>query len=255
MTEQQPRNGTVRRRILVAVDPARVRPAPIAAAALLARELDMELTALVIEEQSWLRVAALPFARELRVSSGQWQAFDASGVERLFREHVQRVEATLARICAEPGTRFSVTVERGTYPRRAIEAAGAADWLVLDRGGATDAGAAGYRRIAAAFDGSPAAARALAAAAAIARDGRRPLRVLLVADDPDRLLELRERARQLAGADLALEFGRTSEGAPEVLLARLAEGGSALLVIGTELAEPVALAQPALAGSTVLLAR
>ncbi len=245
----------VRRRILVAVDPARVRVAPIAAAALLARELDMELTALVIEEQTWLRVAALPFARELRLSSGQWQAFDASGVERLFREHVQRVESTLARVCAERETRFTLTVERGTYPRRAIESAGAADWLVLDRGGATDAGAAGYRRIAAAFDGSPASGRALSAAAAIARDGRRPLRVLLVADDPDRLSLLREQARELVGAGLMPEFGRASRTDPQALLARLAEGGGALLVVGTELAEPAAMAQPALAGCTVLVAR
>src|SRR5690606_10051832 len=135
-----------RRRILVAIDPARVRAAPIAAAALLARELDMELTAVVVEEQSWLRVAALPFARELRLASGQWQAFETSGVERLFREHVRRVEAMLARVCAAGETRFSVSIERGTYPRRAIESASATDWLVLDRGGATDAGAAGYRR-------------------------------------------------------------------------------------------------------------
>jgi hypothetical protein len=215
----------------------------------------MELTALVIEEQTWLRVAALPFARELRLSSGQWQAFDASGVERLFREHVQRVESTLARVCAERETRFTLTVERGTYPRRAIESAGAADWLVLDRGGATDAGAAGYRRIAAAIDGSPASGRALSAAAAIARDGRRPLRVLLVADDPDRLSLLREQARELVGAGLMPEFGRASRTDPQALLARLAEGGGALLVVGTELAEPAAMAQPALAGCTVLVAR
>jgi len=250
-----PGTAVVRRRILVALDPARVRAAPIAAAALLARELDMDLTAVVVEEQSWLRVAALPFARELRLSSGQWQAFDASGVERLFREHVRRVESTLARICAERETRFTVTVERGSYPLRAIESASAADWLVLDRGGATDAGAAGYRRVAAAFDGSPAAARALAAAAAIARDGRRPLRVLLVADDPARFPGLREQARQLVGADLAPEFGRTSADGAQVLLARPAEGGGSLLVIGTALAEPAAMAQPALAGCTVLLAR
>src|SRR5690606_1287937 len=125
LTESPGAGPTGRRRILVAIDPARVRAAPIAAAALLARELDMELTAVVVEEQSWLRVAALPFARELRLASGQWQAFEASGVEQLFREHVRRVEATLARVCAAGETRFSVTVERGTYPRRAIESASA----------------------------------------------------------------------------------------------------------------------------------
>lgn len=248
-------NGVVRRRILVAVDPARVRVAPISTAALLARELDMELTALVVEEQTWLRVAALPFARELRLPSGEWQAFDPSGVERLFREHVRRVETMLARVCAEHETRFTLTVERGTYPRRAIEFAGTADWLVLDRGGATDAGAAGYRRIAATYDGSPASARALAAAAAIARDGRRPLRVLLVSDDPERFPALREQARELVGASLLPEFGRASRAEPQALLARLAEGGGSLLVVGSELADPVAMAQPALAGCTVLVAR
>src|SRR5690554_7525373 len=104
---ESPGSRGARRRILVAVDPARVRSAPIAAAALLARELDMELTAVVIEEQSWLRVAALPFARELRLASGQWQAFEPGGVEQLFREHLRRVEAMLARACAASETRFT----------------------------------------------------------------------------------------------------------------------------------------------------
>ena len=255
MTESRSAAAPGRRRILVAIDPARVRAAPIAAAALLARELDMELTAVVVEEQSWLRVAALPFARELRLSSGQWQAFDASGVEQLFREHARRVQAMLERACAAGATRFSVTVERGSYPRRAIESASPADWLVLDRGGASDAGAPGYRRIAAAFDGSQAASRALAAAAAIARDGHRPLRVLLIAADPATFPTLREQARALAGDDLLLEFGRSSVTEPATILARLADSGKALLVIGAGLAEPAALAQPALAGCTVLLAR
>ncbi|MCO5118199.1 MAG: hypothetical protein M9951_00995 [Burkholderiaceae bacterium] len=255
MTESHGVASPGRRRILVAIDPARVRAAPIAAAALLARELDMELTAILIEEQSWLRVAALPFARELQLASGQWQPFDAGGVERLFREQMRRAESMLARVCAERQTRFTVTVERGTYPRRAIESASAADWLVLDRGGAGNTEPNGYRRIAAAFDGSPAADRALAAAAAIARDGRKPLRVLLLAQDPARFPALRERARTIVGEGLAPEFGRASDGAPAAILARLADGGRALLVIGPGLAEPAAIAQPALSGCAVLLAR
>lgn len=255
MTESAAGAPAARRRILVAIDPTRVRAAPIAAAALLARELDMDLTAIVIEEQSWLRVAALPFARELQLVSGQWQPFDAGGVERLFREHARRVESVLARVCAERETRFTLTIERGSYPRRAIDAASAADWLVLDRGATGDAGPGDYRRIAAAFDGSPAAARALAAAAAIARDGHRPLRILLLAADSARFPALREQAQELAGEGLALEFGRASQDEPATILARLAEGGRTLLVIGTGLAEPAAMAQPALAGCAVLLAR
>jgi hypothetical protein len=66
---------------------------------------------------------------------------------------------------------------------------------------------------------------------------------------------LRERARTIVGEGLAPEFGRASDGAPAAILARLADGGRALLVIGPGLAEPAAIAQPALSGCAVLLAR
>src|SRR5690606_5698794 len=117
----------------------------------------------------------------------------------------------------------------------------------------SDAGAAGFRRIAAAFDGSQASGRALAAAAAIARDGRRPLRVLLLAQEPADFPPLRARAHALVGEGIVLEFGRASDPGPGAILARLADGGKALLVIGAALAEPTALAQAALAGCAVLL--
>lgn len=254
MTEAGASAPAQRRRILVAIDPARVRAAPIATAALLARQLDLELIAVVVEEQAWLRAAALPFARELRLASGQWQAFDLHQVERLFREHARRVEDTLARVCAEQPTRYTVTVARGSYPRQAIESAGSADWLVLDRDRAGDRGT-DYHRIAVAFDGTPAGQRVLATAAAMARDTKRPLRVLLLAEDDPRASSLREQARAIAGDGLPLEFERSRPTDAAAVLARLAAGGHALLVIDSVHADPAALAQPALAGSTIVLTR
>lgn len=254
MTESATGSDGERRRIVVAIDPAGVRAAPIRTAAALARKLDMELVALVVEEQSWLRLASLPFARELQRASGQWRTFDAPEVERLFRQHASRAQAMLRRLCDAPGARFSVVVTRGSYPQQALENRGSTDWLILDRGHAADSGHGSYRRVVTAFDGSPATQRSLATAVAIAHDIERPLRIVLIDKEPAHLLALRAQARSAAGAE-PVEFDQMTGGSASAVLARLAGGPGSLLVITPELAERAAIVQPALAGATILLVR
>lgn len=246
------------RRILVAIDPARVRAAPIEAAARLARELGMEFAALVVEEQSFLRVAALPFTRELSATSGQWQEYGQAEVEAYYREHARRARRLVGEICGRFELRFSIAVERGAFARRAAELTQPADWLVLDRTAAGDFSPGPFRGVAVAFDASPAATRALAAAASIARACARPLRIVVLADDDEQARALRAQARAALGEAVRPVFSRLSlehTRDPAELRRALADGGGSLLVLPERWAPTDAAALSAALGCAVMLAR
>ncbi len=192
-----------RARILVAIDPVRVRMAPIEAAARLAQALDVGLAGLVLQEPSLRRIAALPFTRELRLGSGEWASFGPLDVEASMSALVRQAERAFAQVSERFGIAWSVHVEQGVFPGRAFEVAGAGDLVFVDRAPRFAGGARGYRQVATLYDGSPAAARALLTAAGLARAAQLRLRVVLAADSPIEAAALRESARALVAQALA----------------------------------------------------
>ncbi|MEZ5728494.1 MAG: hypothetical protein R3E48_11100 [Burkholderiaceae bacterium] len=227
---------TSRRRVLVAIDPARVRTEPLELAARLAQELGLELSALLVQEQAFVNVAALPFTREFRLSSGQWSEFEPHEVERGFRDMRRRAERLLGDVSRRHGVRFSIHVESGAFPHRALEVAAPTDVLLVDRAPPGYHATGGYRRVATLYDGSEGAGRALATAAGLARGTRHPLRVVIAADSAERFAELRREVRErIADAPApALEFawlGSADAGDLAKLHEAVRDGEATLLVL------------------------
>jgi len=91
------------------------------AAARLARELEAEFLGLFVEDADLVRLASLPFAREVGLASASLLSMDLSGLERQLRAQAARVEQALQSILG-PAPGWSFRVERAT-PERAVEAA------------------------------------------------------------------------------------------------------------------------------------
>ncbi len=227
------------RRLLVALDPVRIRTAPIEAAARLARSLGLELVGLVLQEPTLRRIAAFPFTQELRLGSGQWHGFEPDDVEAALRAHVRHAERLVADVCRRFGLGGSVQVAQGLFPSQAFEFAGARDLVFVDRSSAHALADRGYRQVVALFDGGEAAGRALRSAVELARATASGLRVLLIGDDRAALEQRRSAAYRIM-ADLmpagrqSAAFGTIGVGASldaARLRAALDDGGSTLLLL------------------------
>ncbi len=208
-------------RILVALDASRASLDALSAAAALAARLGAELEGLFVEDINLLRLAGLPFAWQLSLPSGTGRPLERIDVEAELRALAARAREALAEAARPHRVAWSFRVARGQVAVEILEAAGSADLLVLGRtarrGGAapgTTARAAAARastsvliltrdgRLAqpmlVAYDGSPAADRALELAARLeARPGM--LLLLLAAPTREEAAALAARAQQRLG--------------------------------------------------------
>lgn len=91
------------------------------AAARLARELEAEFLGLFVEDADLLRLASLPFAREVGLASASLLAMDVAALERQLRLQAQMLEAALSAIFG-PGAGWAFRVERAS-PASAVAAA------------------------------------------------------------------------------------------------------------------------------------
>lgn len=91
------------------------------AAARLARELEAEFLGLFIEDADLLRLASLPFAREMGLASASLLAMDVASLERQLRAQAQMLEASLQAIFGA-APRWTFRVERAS-PASAVAAA------------------------------------------------------------------------------------------------------------------------------------
>jgi nucleotide-binding universal stress UspA family protein len=233
------------RRILVALDASRQSLAALEAATRLASELEAELLGMFVEDVNLLRLAGLPFAREIGHSTARARRLADVDMLRALRAQAARAEQALAGAARGHNLRWSFRVARGQVAAELLHAAQESDLLALGvtyisvvpgaRFGTTlravmaaaprpllllPAGARLGPPYVLVYDGSDAAQRALALAASIAA-GSTPalLRVLLVAP-PDRAERLRQDAgERLDGAGIAVTFGDVA-GTDPVSLAR-----------------------------------
>ena len=249
------RSGEFRvRRIVLALDPSAHDRATLAAAASLAARLDAELEALFVEDIDLLRSAELPFVRRTSQAAPAWRAFDIQAMERELRAMAAGVRTALAAEAERARLEWSFRVVRGRPESAAFAAGEDADLVVLARSPATRGGGARLssparqaaahatrsvlllraapaldRGVTVAYDGSPGAERALAAARRLAGD--EALRVLVLApSEPDaRALEA-EASEHLAGSGRPATFATLIAPDADILCAAGEEGGGVLVV-------------------------
>lgn len=200
------------RRILVALDSSRHSLAALKAAAELATRLKAELIGLFVEDINLLRLAGLPFAREIRYPSAVIQEMESSRLERELKVQAAQARQALMAAAEQAQVAWSFRVVRGQVTAEVLAAALEADLLSLGiaSGPATRRGQMGStaRTVAAetpravlllqqgekirgpilvTYDGSPAARQALAMAVHLAQTtepvNRLTLTVLILAGE------------------------------------------------------------------------
>lgn len=123
------------RRILLALDNGNENAGLLEASLGLAARLDAELAALFVEDEELLRLAALPFAHELSLSSGSRRPLRDRDLERTLRRRAERSEAELAAAATRVQARWSFRVTRGPVASRLSEAALECDLVTFSLGG------------------------------------------------------------------------------------------------------------------------
>jgi nucleotide-binding universal stress UspA family protein len=121
------------RRILVALDASTHSLAALEAASMLAEALKAELVGIFVEDINLLRLAGLPFAREVRYQSSLDRPLDSSGMERELRIQAEQVQRALVGVAGRRQLRWSFRVVRGQVAAELLTAAQEADVLALGR--------------------------------------------------------------------------------------------------------------------------
>jgi nucleotide-binding universal stress UspA family protein len=205
------------RRILVALDPSLHSLAALEAASELADTLKAELVGIFVEDINLLRLAGLPFAREVRYPSGADRPLDSPSMERALRIQAEQVRQTLAGVAGRHQIRWSFRVVRGQVAAELLTAAQEADLLALGKAswastrrvrlGVTarevvaqalhpvlllQHGHAVCQPVQLVYDGSPAARRALTTATQLATVTGGHLTVMVATDAPEIAQRLQE---------------------------------------------------------------
>ncbi len=207
------------RRVVVAVDGSPTSLAAMEATGELASVWGAEMVGLFIEDTNLLRMASLPFAREVGSHSGAHRAIDPDQFARQFRSQADRARNTLWYVAERFRLSASFFVVRGTVEEELLKALDDTDLLCMGKGGRSVAASQGLgknaRAIAAKargivlmlshvasvpgppavfYDGSTMGNRTLATAAELARTLGTPLLVLCPAGIKQSVEELEEKA-------------------------------------------------------------
>lgn len=214
-TEERPE--LVIRRILVALDTSTHSLAGLDAAARLAAAMEAELVGLFVEDINLLRLAALPFAREISWPSTAGRQLNEEVMERELRLLASQARRALAYAAEQVEAEWTFRVVRGIVAREVMNAALEADLLTLGRAsrspmarvrlGSTARAAVNQaphsvllaregadleKPIIVTYDGSPSAGRAVSTAAIMAQPHDTNLVVLVMAQNPDQAPQLAE---------------------------------------------------------------
>jgi len=242
-------------RILVALDESEGGAAALEAAVLLGALLRAELEAVFVEDLNLLRLARLPFARELLGASAAQRPLDPTTMERALHSQGERLRRRLAVRLQAADLHWSFAVLRGQVAGELLERAKGADLVILGRAGmspgrAAALGSTARTLLAAAgcavllahprappaqpvvvvFDASPGARRALALGIRLARRDDNALVVLLPAPVDEALAE---QAREMAAAGgLDAQLRPLASRDPRRLAASVHDAGGRILVVG-----------------------
>jgi len=211
------------RRILVALDASRASEDALEAAAAMAELLEAELEGLYVEDVNLVRLAALPFSREVGLASARSRRVISADVERALRAEGARARRALETIASRWRVQCSFRITRGQVASELLAAAAQADLVALATASMAARGAglgstaramltsavrallilppreAARNALAVVYDGSVRAREAVSLAGQLARE-LIPLHVFLIADDADQEQRLREEAKGLLAA-------------------------------------------------------
>ncbi len=245
------------RRILIALDSSTQSLSALEAAANIASLFDAELAGLFIEDINLLRVAQLPFVREVKYPGGEAADIDEAWMKRYWKAQALAAQQQLSEAAVNNAVRWSFTVARGRVTERLLAASVEADLLALgklgrswsqrDRIGTTARetmtnvsssillmGSAINLELPVLliYEGQELSRRSLQFAAILAQHSGR-LRVLIWTDDHDEALDLkREVVEQLAEQELEISFRRLFPSDQQTLVTMLKNAEFSLLVLG-----------------------
>lgn len=117
--------------MVVGLEAAPHSQAALAAAAAIAARLRAELEALFVEDTELVRLAGLPFAREMGYPSASLRRLDPQTMERSFRAHAAEARRALTAAAERVDVRWSFRVARGSVIDELFAAAAEADLAVL----------------------------------------------------------------------------------------------------------------------------
>jgi len=186
----------------MAIDSATPLASVLATGVGLAGALGASLEARFFEDLDLLRLGALPFAVELSALTGARQELSSPHIERALRLEAARQQKLLAAAAARTRVAWSFAVARGERLTAAV--AREAEFVVLGpsargRRGAAHAGAPGP--VAAMFDATDAAARAMSAAARLAARLASDMLILVPDDESGSAHARRDAARAWLAAE------------------------------------------------------
>ena len=120
-----------KRRIRVALDPTAQSHALLQAAVNLAADMEAYLEGLLIEDINLLRMADLPFTRQISPHSTAEETVAGSRIERELKVQARKLEQMLAEAAAREKVEWTFRVIRGMLDREIMAAAAEADLLAL----------------------------------------------------------------------------------------------------------------------------
>lgn len=120
-------------RILVALDASAVNRSVLQAATTLAANLDAELNALFIEDINLLRLAELPFAREIVYGSEAGRGMNVADMERSLLMQTKRLRELVGTIAQQSRLRIAFDVERGDIASAICHASRQTDLLIIGK--------------------------------------------------------------------------------------------------------------------------
>jgi nucleotide-binding universal stress UspA family protein len=248
------------RRILVALDASQHSLAALEAASDLADTLKAELVGIFVEDVNLLRLAGLPFAREVRYWSITDRPLDSTSMERQLRIQAEQVKLRLAGVAGRRQLRWSFRVVRGQVATELLSAAQEADLLALGRASSETTrrlrlgttarvvvgqalrpvlllqqGHAICQPIQLVYDGSAAAKRALTTAVRLASVAGGHLTVIVSADAPEIAARLQEEVHtRLQAQQVQGHYRQLIKPSAEELARTLHTAGGGTLIIGAD---------------------
>jgi nucleotide-binding universal stress UspA family protein len=205
-------------RILVALDASPQSLATMEVAVELAARLEAELVGIFVEDINLLRLAQLPFAREIGFFSASLRQLDSLDIERQLRAQARWVQSKLARLAERAEVHWTFRVARGVIPAELLAAALDVDLIILGRTGWSGRRGLGSTAriimtqaprqaliiqrgvrlglpVVVVYDGSPPARKALTAAQRVWIPGSL-LTVLLLADEAEQAKKLQSEVKE-----------------------------------------------------------
>ncbi|HEX7973975.1 MAG TPA: universal stress protein [Anaerolineales bacterium] len=132
---EQPDQDEIIRRILVALDASPHSLAALRAAAELAANMDAELLGMFVEDINLLRLAELPFARQVSSFSAEPRSLSREQVEQQLRSQARTARRAMENLVGSSRLRWSFRVTQGVIAGELLSAAEQTDLIILGKAG------------------------------------------------------------------------------------------------------------------------